>query len=614
MTYRNRPNSLLAALFTLSALALMLSPTSQLYAQVHMTNLGTPGFELSLEMTPTHDGNYVTVGPVFTSSQTSGFAGLYIYLNKVDDAGNLIWSKEILEIDSLAGTRNSFPLSVTEMRDTVNGAPTGYAITGMRASMGDHEPIFIVTTDLDGNPLQFNSYGGNLPIAGASLGSMYGHGAQIIQNHQGKLVVCGSVVLDDFVGQVPYIMVVEPNLNLSFLRLYHDVRYFTQLIGFDMKGHFADIEVVLESTSDQTGTTLPEGYVVVGTTAKMNSPLTEIIVMRTDLGGFPVSIGVYGPENGNSRGTAIETTANGNLEVAGLVFTPPPVTGGPPAPPSTLVLKLESGLMGILDQDQYYGFVTLGDIRETANGEFLLCGRGANDLDGAILRIKTDGTIVFANGYGGPNVELFFDTHEMPATDLYASGATTTWCTGPADEYLTRANFDGSVPGCNVYPLNVDPTQPAYPQRETGMIDFQMDKVSERGVEMVTPPTRTHRICPTPFIVHPWPWDWFRRADFNRDLQVDIADVVSNLDHLFAGGPTSIPEQAADSNSDGTLDISDAIHQLAYLFSAGPAPAAPFEQVGPDPSTTQGNIFGMEGLLQYMTGDSAGPLIVELGL
>ena len=28
--------------------------------------------------------------------------------------------------------------------------------------------------------------------------------------------------------------------QLNFLRLYHDVRYFNQMIGFDMRGHFAD--------------------------------------------------------------------------------------------------------------------------------------------------------------------------------------------------------------------------------------------------------------------------------------------------------------------------------------------------------------------------------------
>ncbi len=614
MTYTYTRKSYLAHLFTLSLTFVAFLPSAHLAAQVHMTNLGTTGFELSLEMTPTHDGNYVTVGPVFVSNATNGFSGLFIYLNKVDGAGNLIWSKEILEINSQGGPNNSFPLSVTEMIDAANGAAIGYAVTGMRSTAGDQEPIFIVTTDLNGDPIQYGSYGGNLPIAGAALGAMYGHGAQIIQNNQGQLVVCGSVTLDDFVGRVPFILVVEPHLQLNFLRLYHDVRYFNQMIGFDMRGHFADIEVAQETTSDQTGASYPEGYVVVGTTSKMNSTFTEIVVMRTDLGGFPIAVGVYGPENGNSRGTAIETTSNGNLEVAGLVFTPPPATGGPPIPPSTLVLKLESTLIGILDQDQYHGFVTLGDIRETANGDFLLCGRGAYDADGSILRIKNDGTVVFANGYGGPNVEFFFDTHEMPATNLYASGVTTTWCLGPADEYLTRSLSDGSVPGCNVYPLNLEVWTPSDPQRETAMLEFQMDKALERPVEVLTPATRTRRICPTPIVVHPWPWDWFVRADFNRDLQVNIADVISNLDHLFAGGPASIPVQASDSNSDGVTDISDAIHQLAYLFSSGPAPAAPFEAPGPDPNSTQGNIFVLEEILPYLTGDSSGPPIVDLGL
>ncbi|MBT6451762.1 MAG: hypothetical protein HOK60_02025, partial [Planctomycetes bacterium] len=103
-----------------------------------------------------------------------------------------------------------------------------------------------------------------------------------------------------------------------------------------------------------------------------------------------------------------------------------------------------------------------------------------------------------------------------------------------------------------------------------------------------------------PNIVLPIPWDWFRRGDFTRDLQIDIGDAIASLGRLFGGGQPSVPEQAADSNSDGTHDLSDVIHTLTYLFGGGSPPAAPFDEPGPDPDNNQGNIFNIAELLQWI--------------
>ena len=89
--------------------------TSTLSAQGFMKNLGTKGSEHSLEMTPTSDGNYVTVGPV---SRRPGIApGHDIYLNKVTPGGGLLWSRQIVEVGPL-GPGSSRPRSVTETFNT----------------------------------------------------------------------------------------------------------------------------------------------------------------------------------------------------------------------------------------------------------------------------------------------------------------------------------------------------------------------------------------------------------------------------------------------------------------------------------------------------------------
>ena len=561
---------------------------SDLFAQAYMKNLGTRGFEISTEMTPTYDGNYVTVGPV---TRPRGMQpGLDIYLNKVDAAGTLIWSREIAQVGP-QGLGRSFPLSVTEVRSS-SGEPHGYAITGGTFNGPTEAPIFIVTTDLNGNPIDYNTYGG--PLAAGTAPIQFGYGAQIIQTPQGELAVCGSVSLADRVGQVPFILVVRSDLSLRFLRLYHDARYYGDLFGYDVRGHFADIEAI-GRTSSTDGVDQPEGYVVVGTTSRAKTWFSEIVVMRTDLNGNPVATGIHGPEQVPSRGTALTVTSSGNLEVAGLVTS---LTG---AAPSTLVLNLDSSNMLQLDIDEYYGFVTIGDIRELSNGDFVLSGKAAYDRDAALLRIRPDGSIVFGKGYGGARVEIFTDAHEMNGGDIFASGATTTWTHGPVDEYLVRTLFDGAVPGCEVYNLNLDHVDPGYRERYTQMVLHNLDLIVQNEKKKIPPKTVVKLICPTLIIVHPWPWDWFVRADFNRDLVVDMSDAIGTLGNLFAGREASVPVEASDSNSDGTVDLSDPIHTLNYLFNGGSEPSAPFTKVGPDPSNTESGIFTMEELQQAVS-------------
>ncbi len=72
-------------------------------------------------------------------------------------------------------------------------------------------------------------------------------------------------------------------------------------------------------------------------------------------------------------------------------------------------------------------------------------------------------------------------------------------------------------------------------------------------------------------------------GDINGDWQIDIADPISLLVHLFANGASPVElaycgaEPAAvangDANGDGYMDIGDAVRLLDYLWGSGPAPA-----------------------------------------
>jgi len=610
MTFPILGTKTILRLFSLSFLLFAMLPATTLYSQVYMKSLGTRGSEISLEMTPTSDGNYVTVGPV--TRPPGGPPGFDIYLNKVSPGGNLIWTRQILE-SNVQGFGNAVPVSVTETFSA--GVSSGFAVTGIvRNGISVDDPVMVVTTDVVGIPTGYSSYGGPLPIN--NVGIISGAGVKIIQIPDGRLAICGSVTLANSAGQLPFILVVQQDLTLDFMRVYEDAAFSipgANLFGFNTRAHFADIEYV-EELIHPDGTALQEaGFMVVGSTGPMNSYFSEILVMRTKIDGNPSQVTLHGPQQVKSIGTALTITQAGNVEVAGLVIPSPSLTGAPAIPPSTLVLKLEPHFLGTLDQDEYHGFIIHSDIREVGAGEFIMAGRDAIPAispdgkliwNGAVLRIKNSGTVVFANGYGSPNgVEVFTDVHEMAGGDLLSSGISTVWCRGPMDEYLNRTLSDGSIVGCYFYSLNYSHTEPVYPVRDTWLPSELLDLVRDHDHLLSTPNTIVYLICPQVFlpnIVLPIPWDWFRRADFTRDLQIDIGDAIASLGRLFGGGQPSVPEQAADSNNDGTHDVSDVIHTLNYLFGGGSPPVAPFDEPGPDPENDQGNIFNIDELLQWI--------------
>ena len=581
-----KPKVLAAHLISLMILSLFtISPVT---AQEHMANFGTNNFELSMEMIPTTDGNYVTVSPIMNFNVTNAGLGIKIYLSKVDENSNVIWSRKIGQFPSV----NQFPISVTEVVDDAGG-PIGYAITGINIQAATPDPIFVITTDTNGHVLATRTYGGNLPVAGANLTPVAGVGNKIIQDHQGNLVVVGSLRFAGNVGVVPFILNTQTNLNLNYMRLYHDVRYLTNGFGIGSMAGFDDIVAIPAMEDPQTGEFVPDGYLITGGTRQVGAPgSAETLVVRTDPGGHVLKSGIYGPTFADSKGRGIELASNGLVKVVSHVKE---ATG---APLSTQIFTLTPASLILLQQDRYHGFISHGDIRETNNGEFILAGRGAFDRDGAVLRVEPNGNIVFFYGYGSNHVEILTDVHELYDGTLYASGVTTTWCQGPADEYLVRTKNDGTLPGCPVLSLNIDRSTPQEPMRDTDWESVNVTLVNAHEIVDVTPDTVKRQICPG-LVPVPFPWDWFRRGDFTRDQEINVADAIGSLSKLFSSGPESVPANAADANADGNHDIGDVIYTLSYLFSGGAAPAAPFTEVGPDPEQDQPNIFSVEEFFQY---------------
>ena len=74
--------------------------------------------------------------------------------------------------------------------------------------------------------------------------------------------------------------------------------------------------------------------------------------------------------------------------------------------------------------------------------------------------------------------------------------------------------------------------------------------------------------------------EYFVRGDANADGNVDMADALATLDHLYQGG-ADVCYEAADVDGSGSIDLTDAVSLLGYLFQGGTAPVPPAGFVGP---------------------------------
>lgn len=80
-------------------------------------------------------------------------------------------------------------------------------------------------------------------------------------------------------------------------------------------------------------------------------------------------------------------------------------------------------------------------------------------------------------------------------------------------------------------------------------------------------------------------WALFLRGDANNDLRVDISDPTYIQNYLSRGGPAPKCPDAADANDDGQITGADAERILNFKFSGGAPPAAPYPDLGGDPTT-----------------------------
>jgi hypothetical protein len=76
----------------------------------------------------------------------------------------------------------------------------------------------------------------------------------------------------------------------------------------------------------------------------------------------------------------------------------------------------------------------------------------------------------------------------------------------------------------------------------------------------------------------------FIRGDSDRSGDLNIADAITTLNHLFLGAGDLKCRDAADADDDGRLEITDPVYLLGHLFLGLVEPPPPFPTAGEDPT------------------------------
>jgi hypothetical protein len=63
-------------------------------------------------------------------------------------------------------------------------------------------------------------------------------------------------------------------------------------------------------------------------------------------------------------------------------------------------------------------------------------------------------------------------------------------------------------------------------------------------------------------------------GDPDADGLINVSDLVSLLNHVFAGSPLLAPQEISDLDCSGIVNVSDAVYLLSYIFDGGREPCA----------------------------------------
>lgn len=390
---------------------LMLLGITNLKSQTFARTYSFPGINGGLSLAPTSDGGFIGTGQ--HEGGPAGSCDVYVY--KVSSCGSLLWYKTFGTAGSDGGRK------ITEASDG------GVLIAGLwDDGGGDSYDWGLVKLNQAGN-FQWSTVWNNSAVTTQTDAVEYAHWVTQMPNN---IAVVGGANASPFPGW---------NAGIS---MYSNAgaHLWTKAFGGPAQDIFCSVHY--------NGTFL----YAAGITASFGAGSDDLWIVKTDAAGNPVWMKTYGTIAAEGRYWDTEgvPTPDGGFIIAGAT-TNTLLTAGAQ---DILVVKVDAA--GTVQWAKTYGGA--GDqyadgIVKTPDGGYMVVGTtfgaGNGSRDAVMIKLDVNGSMMWANAYGGPGCDNGIDVISYGSSYILSMNTNTSVCGVNAefDPMFVRTDSVGNV-GC----------------------------------------------------------------------------------------------------------------------------------------------------------------------
>ncbi|CAN5487710.1 hypothetical protein BH11BAC1_BH11BAC1_13580 [soil metagenome] len=397
--------------------------------------IGGTGIDIGYSICETIDGGYVITG----STESFGAGNSDVYLIKLNEYGDSLWTKTFGGIDNELGT---------SVQQTTDG---GYIIVGSTYSFGaGHSDIYLIRTDSNGDSLWTKTFGR----------MDYDDGYSVQKTSDGGFIIIGNTS-DLSSGSYYDVFLIKTDANGDSM--------WTKTFG----GTDADFGYSIQQTSDS-------GYIISGVNSGFNVTEGEVYLIKTDSYGDSVWTKSFGG-SGYDWGASVQQTSDGGYIIGGAT-----VSFGAGNYDIYLIKTDSNGDSLWTKTIGSAGEERGSSIQQTTDGGFIITGfilaLGAGN-DAAYL-VKTDGSgnLIWTKTFGGPTNDFGFSGIQTTDGGYIITGYTESFGAGNADIYIIKTDANGNS-GCNNSSIPTGVFSP------TTLVSIPIASMSVPNTLVTNPPT-----------------------------------------------------------------------------------------------------------------------------
>jgi hypothetical protein len=348
--------------------------------------------------------NYIGSGDTVSMTNLYSDSGTYQIMAKAKDdkEAESDWSNvHILEISSrilwtkrYGTSSDDFGYAGQQISDG------GYIIAGHTNSGGDYD-VYLIKTDIDGNPIWEKTCGG--------ANDDYGY--SVHQTSDGGYIIAGYTASSGAESEDVYLVKTDANGNVVWEKTYG--------------GAHTDYGYSVHQTSDG-------GYIVAGFTASFGAGGGDVYLIKTNADGDTLWTKTYGGTY-NDCGYSVQQTSDGGYIVAGYTHG----AGGAD------VYLIKTGVNGDTLWTKTYGGAAWergNSVKQTSdNGYIIAAGSG----DVYLIKTNANGGLIWENRYGGTEADYGHSVQQTSDGGYIVAGYSYSF-SEDSDVYVVKTDANGN--------------------------------------------------------------------------------------------------------------------------------------------------------------------------